>query len=118
MAKKAVLKHTDKTSIQVAVVTWITFCTIFCLLPLFVTILNAFKSNDEVYKNIFGLPALSNVLPNIMYNFSTAWKEIQSAFGNSILLTLTGAFVDCLLGALLGYIAINAKILDSENPSL
>ena len=104
MAKKAVLKHTDKTSIQVVVVTWITFCTVFCLLPLFVTILNAFKSNDEVYKNIFGLPALSNVLPNIVYNFSTSWKEIQRAFGNSILLTLSGAFVDCILGALLGYI--------------
>ena len=104
MAKKAVLKHTDKLRIQIVVISWITFCTLFCLLPLFVTILNALKSNNEVAKNIFAFPEFSKNISNITYNFSTSWKEIQRAFGNSILLTLLGACVDCVLGAILGYI--------------
>ena len=44
------------------------------------------------------------LISNVTYNFSTAWDAIYSAFGNSILLTLIGATVDCILGAILGYI--------------
>lgn len=102
MAKS--LKHTDKTSIQIVVVTWITFCTLFCLLPLFVTILNATKSTSEVANNVFAFPAITNVFSNIKYNFNLAWTSIQGAFFNSLILTIIGAFVDCALGAILGYI--------------
>ena len=104
MAKKAVLKHTDKLRIQIVIVTWITFCTLFCLLPLCVTILNALKSSDEVAANIFAFPQLSKIFSNVVFNFSESWLAIKSAFGNSILLTLIGACVDCVLGAILGYI--------------
>jgi ABC-type glycerol-3-phosphate transport system permease component len=104
MAKKAVLKHTDKLRIQIVIVTWITFCTLFCLLPLCVTILNALKSSDEVAANIFAFPQLSKIFSNVAFNFSESWLAIKNAFGNSILLTLIGATVDCILGAILGYI--------------
>ena len=104
MGKKVILKHSDKLHIQIVVVAWITFCTIFCLLPLFVTILNALKSSDEVSRNIFAFPQISMIFSNVAYNFSTAWNAISGAFGNSILLTLAGATVDCMLGAILGYI--------------
>ena len=104
MAKKVVLKHTDKTRIQIVVVAWITFCTLFCLLPLFVTILNALKSSDEVARNIFAFPQFNMIISNVAYNFSTSWNAIYRAFGNSLLLALIGAFVDCVLGAILGYI--------------
>ena len=104
MAKKVILKHTDKLRIQIVVVSWITFCTLFCLLPLFVTILNATKTSTEVAKNVFSFPAFSTIFPNIADNFSLAWSKIKDAFWNSILLTLVGGIVDCILGAVLGYI--------------
>lgn len=104
MAKKAILKHSDKLNIQIVIITWITFCTLFCLLPLFITILNALKSNNEVARNIFAFPEFSKIISNVSYNFKTSWNEIQRAFGNSLMLTLAGAFVDCILGAILGYI--------------
>ena len=98
------LKRSDKLSIQIFITFWITVCTIFCLIPLFITVINAFKANLEIETNIFMLPKFSTLGANIKNNFTLAWNGIQGAFLRSILVTLLGSIGDCILGAILGYI--------------
>lgn len=98
------LKRSDRALVQGVVVTWITVCTIFCLIPLFITIVNAIKHNDDVTRNIFSMPKILNIGKDFVHNFTFAWSKIKDAFFRSIFLTLTGALIDVALGALLGYI--------------
>ncbi len=98
------LKRSDKLPIQIFITFWITVCTIFCLIPLFITVINAFKSNLDIETNIFMLPKLSTLGANIRNNFSLAWNGINGALARSIFVTLCGAVGDCILGAILGYI--------------
>jgi ABC-type glycerol-3-phosphate transport system permease component len=104
MAKKAILKRSDRLHTQIFIITWITICVIFTLIPLFVTVINAFKSNREIQISIFALPEAKLLFANIAHNFSIAWENISGAFGRSILVTLIGALVNCILGSVLGYI--------------
>lgn len=78
--------------------------TIFSFLALFVTVLNALKSNYEINANIFAFPKLNTLWKNICYNFSTAWSAVKTSFIGTILVAIVGAFVNCLLGSILGYI--------------
>jgi len=98
------LKRSDKLPIQLFITFWITICTIFCLIPLFITVINAFKSNLDIETNIFMLPKLSTLGANIKLNFSLAWNGISGALARSIYVALLGSVGDCLLGAVLGYI--------------
>ncbi|MBQ3019745.1 MAG: carbohydrate ABC transporter permease [Clostridia bacterium] len=98
------LKRSDRALVQGVVVTWITLCTVFCLIPLFITIVNALKDNDAVTRNIFSMPNILDIRKDFSHNFSFAWDKINDAFFRSILLTLIGALIDIALGALLGYI--------------
>jgi ABC-type glycerol-3-phosphate transport system permease component len=98
------LKRSDRALVQGVVVTWITICTIFCLIPLFITIVNALKDNDAVTRNIFSMPKIFDLGKDFSHSFSFAWSKIKDAFFNSLLLTLMGALIDIAIGALLGYI--------------
>ena len=98
------LKHSDKTSIQVFIITWITLCTLFCLVPLFITIINALKDNYAIETSIFAFPKLNMLGANVKLNFSLAWAGISGAFFRSILVAFLGSLGDCILGAILGYI--------------
>lgn len=98
------LKRSDKLPIQIFITFWITVCTLFCLVPLFITVINAFKANLDIETNIFMLPKLSTLGANIKNNFSLAWNGISGALARSIYVALLGAIGDCLLGAVLGYI--------------
>lgn len=98
------LKSTDRTRVQIVVITWVTICTIFCLVPLFITIINALKSNAEIEKSIFALPHF--YWTSIKENFVMAWthNSLYAAFGRTILTALMGGVGDCILAAILGYI--------------
>ena len=98
------LKRSDKLPIQIFITFWITICTLFCLIPLFITVINAFKSNLDIETNIFMLPKLSTLGANIKNNFSLAWNGISGALARSIFVAFLGAVGDCILGAILGYI--------------
>lgn len=104
MARKAILKRSDKLPTQIFITVWITVCVIFTMIPLFVTVINAFKSNTEIQISIFALPQAKLLFKNIAHNFSIAWENISGAFARSILVTLVGALVNCVLGSVLGYI--------------
>ena len=67
--KSVALKRSDRLQTQILVITWVTVCTLFCLIPLFITTLNAFKSNLEIETSIFAFPAADGLGLNIKTNF-------------------------------------------------
>lgn len=78
--------------------------TLFSFLSLSITVINSLKSNDEIITNIFALPKASLLGENIAFNFSHAWEAVKTSFISSIILSLIGAFFNCLLGSVLAYI--------------
>ena len=79
-------------------------CTLFCLLSLFITILNACKTNANIISHgIFGLLE-GNVFQIIGDNFTMAWGTLRKSFWNSILFSFLGSLLNCLIGAILAYI--------------
>ncbi len=112
---KKALKSSDKLHVQVIITVWVTICVIFCLIPLFITYLNAFKSSGEIEYNIFALPKWETLGSNFKANFSIAWSGhygnlvfdengISPYFVTTIILALIGGALDCIIGAILGYI--------------
>lgn len=102
--KSVALKRSDRLQTQILVVTWVTFCTAFTLIPLLITIINAFKGHLEIETNIFAFPKFATMAENLSLNFSTAWVGMKGAMGRSLLVTIIGAVVDCALGSILAYI--------------
>ena len=102
--KSVALKRSDRLQTQVLVITWVTVCTLFCLIPLFITLLNAFKSNLEIETSIFALPAFDGISANIKNNFKLAWEGISGPFTRSIIVPLIATVLDCILGSILAYI--------------
>ena len=102
--RSVALKRSDRLQTQIVVVTWVTVCTIFCLIPLFITLINAFKSNLEIETSIFAFPILDSLGDNIANNFQLAWDGIRAPFIRSIIIPLIGTTLDCLLGSILAYI--------------
>ena len=102
--KSVALRRSDRLQTQVVVIAWVTVCTLFCLIPLFITFLNAFKSNIEIETSIFAFPELGSIGDNISKNFKLAWEGIKAPFIRSIIVPLVGALLDILLGSILAYI--------------
>ena len=102
--KSVALKRSDRLRTQILVVVWVTVCTLFTLIPLFITVINAFKSNTEIERSIFAMPEVNILSDNIKNNFTLAWEGMSGAFFRSILVTIIGAIVDCILGSVLAYI--------------
>ena len=102
--KSVALKRSDRLQTQILVIAWVTACTIFSLIPLFITLINAFKGQAEIDKNIFAFPQFSAIGSNIKLNFSTAWTAINGSFFRTIVITIIGAVIDCVLGTILAYI--------------
>ena len=97
-------KSYHRTDFQAFISILVILATIFSFIALFVTVVNALKSNYEINANIFALPKLSTLWENVSYNFFTAWGAVKTSFISTILLAIVGAFVNCLLGSILGYI--------------
>ncbi len=102
--KGQVKKSYHRKDFQVFISIFVILATVFSFIALFVTVLNALKSNYEINANIFALPKLEGLWENIRFNFSTAWSAIRVSFISTILLAIVGAFVNCLLGSILAYI--------------
>jgi len=102
--KSVALKRSDRLQTQILVITWVTICTIFALIPLCITFINAFKGHGEIERNIFAFPAFSTLGANISSNFSVAWEAMHEPFARSLLVTILGAIIDCVLGSVLAYI--------------
>lgn len=102
--KGQVKKSYHRKDFQAFISIVVILATIFSFIALFVTVVNALKSNYEINENIFAFPKLKTLWENISSNFGAAWNAIKTSFISTILLAIVGAFVNCLLGSILGYI--------------
>ncbi len=89
---------------QIVICIIVIAATLFSFLSLAITVINSLKSNDEIITNIFALPKASLLGENIAFNFSHAWEAVKTSFISSIILSLIGAFFNCLLGSVLAYV--------------
>ena len=104
MAKKHIKYSYNHRGFQTFITVYLIFCTLFSLLSLFITILNACKTHDNIISNgIFGL-LQGDVFGIIAKNFKDAWAEIGDSFWNSILFSFVGSLLNCGVGAILAYI--------------
>lgn len=103
--KSVALKRSDRLQTQIVVITWVTVCTIFSLIPLFITFLNAFKTHREIITNIFAFPSSFTMMwQTLGENLSTAGSEIYLEMGRSLLVCVIGSILDVALGSILAYI--------------
>ena len=86
---------------QVFISIVVVLAMIFSFIPLFITVLNALKSNYEINANIFAFPNIDAFWEDIKFNFSTAWRAIETSFISTILLSMVGGVVAPLLVPLL-----------------
>ena len=104
MGKKQIKYSYNHRGFQIFIAIYLILCTLFSLLSLFITILNACKTHANIISNgIFGLLD-GNVFQIIGENFSAAWGQISKTFWTSILFSFIGALLDCLVGAILAYV--------------
>lgn len=104
MGKKYIRYSHNHRGFQIFIIIYLILCTLFCLLSLFITVLNACKTNANIISNgIFGLLE-GNVFQIIGENFTMAWGTLRKSFWNSILFSFLGAFLNCLIGAILAYL--------------
>lgn len=102
--KKLLTRQSDRTSIQILSYVVITFCLVFAMIPLFITVLNSAKDNYSIIEDIFSLPKWESVFLNLKNNYSIAAHEIMVPMGRSIFISLVGSLGNVAIGAILAYI--------------
>ena len=103
--KKSKLRMPYETNfVQACILTVVIFCLIFSFLPLFLTLVNAFKPDIDVQTNAFSLPKIASFVDAAKTNFSTAWKAIGDHYFTTILVALLGAIGQTVISAILAYI--------------
>ena len=101
IGKKRIKYSYSNRAFQIFIAIYIILCALFSLFSLFITILNACKTNQNIVSNgIFGLLE-GNIFKIIADNFTMAWAKIGTSFWNSILFSFVGAILNCLVGSIL-----------------
>ncbi len=104
-ARKSKLRMSyEKNGVQAVILFVVIFCLVFSFMPLFLTIVNSVKTEEQVKVNAFSLPQLSTIFEAAKGNFATAWEAIGPYYFSTILVALCGAVGQTLLSAVLAYI--------------
>ena len=103
------LRYSDEKSIQTTITIITTLCVIFCLIPLFMTIINSAKSNYEIRTSIFSLPKKIN-----FNNYKTAFSEIGGNILNSVLVAAVGGFLRMAFAAVVAYLFAQKEFMGKE----
>ena len=110
MLKKTVrLRYSDKRSIQTTITIITVLCVVFCLIPLFMTILNSAKSNYEIRTSIFAFPKRINTA-----NYVTAFDAIGGNILSSVLVAVVGGFLRMAFAAVVAYIFAQKEFMGKE----
>ena len=96
----------EKPWVQAIILVIAIFCLVFSFLPLFLTVVNSFKLEDQVRVNAFSFPVLSTILEAAGINFNEAWAVLSPFYFKTILVALIGAICETAIGALLAYIFV------------
>ncbi len=101
--KTARLKASDRYRWQILTCVWTTFCVIFSLIPLYITIINSFKTNDEIIASIFSFPKFSSFVA-VGKNYSKAFADIWAPLLRSIFTAGASTSINAVIGLILAYI--------------
>ena len=102
--KSTLILPNEKPFVQTVILTVIIVCLIFSFMPLFLTVVNAFKLDKAVQKNAFSLPKFDEIGLAIKQNFANAWSAIGKYYFSTILISLIGAICETIVAAMLAYI--------------
>jgi ABC-type glycerol-3-phosphate transport system permease component len=102
-------KHTlrmpyERNGVQAVILGVVIFCLLFSFMPLFLTIVNSIKTEEQVKVNAFSFPQFATFVSAAKGNFSTAWDAIGPYYFSTILVALCGAVGQTLISAVLAYI--------------
>ena len=109
MKKSKLRKSYERLSFQIFITAWVTFCVIFVLIPLYVTIINSLKTHEEITTSIFSFTDVSKLWSNFKSNYSMALlgtdikMGLYEPFLRTLLLCLLGAIGNVALGSVLAY---------------
>ena len=96
----------EKAWAQAIILFVVFFCLIFSFLPLFLTLVNSFKLDDQVKVDAFSLPSFLTLSEATKANFSKAWGVLSPFYFKTILIALIGAVLETVISALLAYILV------------
>ena len=94
----------ERNGVQAVILGVVIFCLLFSFMPLFLTIVNSVKTEEQVKVNAFSLPQISTLFAAAKGNFATAWDAIGPYYFSTILVALCGAVGQTLISAVLAYI--------------
>lgn len=107
------LRSQDHPLLQAVGYVWVAVSLAFSLLPLFVTIMNAFKSNSAVAANIFTFPT-AQILTDAKNNFGNAWTSVWRPMLNSVLVSFVAAFFNMFIASIMAYIYTRKNFYGKE----
>ena len=96
----------EKPLAQGIILTVAIFCLLFSFLPLFLTVVNSFKLDDQVKVDAFSLPLFSTIAEATKTNFTKAWSVLSPYFFKTLIIALIGAVLETAISALLAYILV------------
>ena len=96
----------EKPWAQAVILTVAIFCLLFSFLPLFLTVVNSFKLDDQVKVDAFSLPLFSTIAEATQTNFTKAWSVLSPYFFKTLIIALIGAVLETAISALLAYILV------------
>ena len=109
MRKTKLRKSYEKLPFQIFITIWVTFCVIFVLIPLYITIINSLKTHEEITTSIFSFTKGSGLWSNLKANYSIALlgtdikMGLYEPFLRTLILCLLGAIGNVALGSVLAY---------------
>ena len=96
----------EKTWAQALILSVAIFCLLFSFLPLFLTVINSFKLDEQVSYNVFSFPLLSTFGKAAKINLTKAWGVLAPYYFKTIAIALIGAVLETIISSLLAYILV------------
>ena len=96
----------EKPWAQAIILFVVFFCLLFSFLPLLLTVVNAFKLDEQVKTDAFSLPIFSTIAEAADTNFAKAWGVLSPYYFKTITVALIGAVLETIISALLAYILV------------
>ena len=96
----------EKPWAQAIILFVVFFCLLFSFLPLLLTVVNAFKLDEQVKTDAFSLPIFSTISEAADTNFAKAWGVLSPYYFKTITVALIGAVLETIISALLAYILV------------
>lgn len=97
--KSKLQKRIYRPGTQIIVNAFVTVSVLFSLLSVYITVLNSFKSQYDIYTGIFSFPT------QILWsNYAKAFDELKDYLLNSVFVAFVGSFVTVFVGSVMAYI--------------